>query len=65
MHVSGTVVYVSYRGIKWPIFSVAGCNRDGRFIASKNHQDEHRTMCVGIPRNYILEGTLVTTNSRT
>jgi len=65
MCLPGTIVYVSYQGIKWPVFGVASRNRDGSFIASKNDWDEHCTMCVGIPRNYVLENTLVTMNNRT
>jgi hypothetical protein len=59
MRVSGTIVDVAYRGIKRPVFGVASCDGDGRFIASKNDWDEHCTVCVGTLRNYILEDTLV------
>jgi len=65
MRPPGIIVYVSYRGIKWPVFGVASCDRDGSFIASKNDQNKYRTMCVGIPWNYVLENTLVTMNNRT
>ena len=48
MRASGTIVDIAYRGIQRPVFGVASCDGDGRFIAPKNDWDKHCTICVGI-----------------
>jgi hypothetical protein len=48
------IANVSDREIDWVILVLAGSNRGGGLVTSKNNGDKHRPMCVGVHGNEVL-----------